>query len=360
MLAKGTRVALHDQRPPRERDLSLRDYVLSGAREPLELEAQLRRLEHAMAGGGRRATAALDRYADVTGALRGRRRLRLARARERGGPRPRLRRRRPRPVAGHVLRRPAHARLAGPGAGRAAPTCCCSTSPPTTSTSSRSSGSSRRCSTSTRPSSSSPTTAGSSRRSAPPCSSSRPGARASSRARGTRWRREQAARELALGRAIEKQQAEIARMERFVERFRYKATKARQAQSRLKKLNKIERIERDPRDGRELAFAFRPPERSGRVIFELEDGRLEVARRAVLARRRRAVARARRARLARRRQRHRQDDADRRRSWASARSTAAACARATTSRSATSPSTPRSSRAAARAPCSRRRSSAPG
>src|SRR5262249_9650581 len=35
----------------------------------------------------------------------------------------------------------------------------------------------------------------------------------------TAWRREQAARELALGRAIERQQAEIARMERFVERF---------------------------------------------------------------------------------------------------------------------------------------------
>ena len=54
---------------------------------------------------------------------------------------------------------------------------------------------------------------------------------------------------MALGKAIEKQQAEIARMERFVERFRYKATKARQAQSRVKRLDKIERIERDPRDG---------------------------------------------------------------------------------------------------------------
>ena len=90
------------------------------------------------------------------------------------------------------------------------------------------------------------------------------------------WRREQAARELALGRAIEKQQAEIARMERFVERFRYKASKARQAQSRVKKLDKMERIERDPRDGRALGFEFKRPERSGRVIFELEDGRLEV------------------------------------------------------------------------------------
>jgi ATP-binding cassette subfamily F protein 3 len=90
------------------------------------------------------------------------------------------------------------------------------------------------------------------------------------------WRREQAARELALGRAIDKQKAEIERMERFVERFRAKATKARQAQSRLKALDKIERIERDPRDTKTLGFSFRPPERSGRVIFELEDGHLEV------------------------------------------------------------------------------------
>jgi ATP-binding cassette subfamily F protein 3 len=65
-------------------------------------------------------------------------------------------------------------------------------------------------------------------------------------------------------------------MERFIERFRYKASKARQAQSRVKKLDKMERIARDPKDGRALAFSFKPPERSGRVIFELEDGRLEV------------------------------------------------------------------------------------
>ena len=64
------------------------------------------------------------------------------------------------------------------------------------------------------------------------------------------WRKEQAARELALGQAIEKQQAEIERMERFVERFRAKATKAQQAQSRVKALDKIERITRDPRDGK--------------------------------------------------------------------------------------------------------------
>jgi ATP-binding cassette, subfamily F, member 3 len=90
------------------------------------------------------------------------------------------------------------------------------------------------------------------------------------------WRREQAAREISLGKAIDKQQAEIARMERFIERFRYKATKARQAQSRVKKLQKIERLERDPRAGQGLEFAFKAPERSGRVVFELTDARVEV------------------------------------------------------------------------------------
>jgi ATP-binding cassette subfamily F protein 3 len=92
----------------------------------------------------------------------------------------------------------------------------------------------------------------------------------------TAWRKELAAREIALGRAIDKQQAEIARLERFVERFRAKATKAKQAQSRVKRLDKIERIERDPRDREGLKFQFKAPERSGRVVFELTGGRVEV------------------------------------------------------------------------------------
>jgi ATP-binding cassette subfamily F protein 3 len=96
------------------------------------------------------------------------------------------------------------------------------------------------------------------------------------------WRREAAAREIALGKAIEKQQREIARMERFVERFRYKATKARQAQSRVKKLAKMERLERDPADGRSLGFSFGSAERTGRVVLQMEDGRLEVPGRTLL------------------------------------------------------------------------------
>jgi len=95
----------------------------------------------------------------------------------------------------------------------------------------------------------------------------------------TMWRKEQAARELALGRSIDKQQAEIARLERFVERFRAKATKARQAQSRVKQLDKIERIERGvggPGSRQGMKFDFKAPERSGRVVFELTGGRVEV------------------------------------------------------------------------------------
>jgi ATP-binding cassette, subfamily F, member 3 len=96
------------------------------------------------------------------------------------------------------------------------------------------------------------------------------------------WRRELAAREIALGKAIEKQQREIERMERFVERFRYKATKARQAQDRVKKLEKMERIERDPGDLRSLGFSFGAAERTGRVVLELTDARLEVPGRTLL------------------------------------------------------------------------------
>src|SRR5215218_9513806 len=51
VLAKGARVALHDQRPPLDRNLTLREYVLSGAADLVRLEEELRRLEHAMADG---------------------------------------------------------------------------------------------------------------------------------------------------------------------------------------------------------------------------------------------------------------------------------------------------------------------
>jgi ATP-binding cassette, subfamily F, member 3 len=66
--AKGTRVALHDQRPPLEQELSLREYVLSGARDLVALEDELRRLELAMTEGDH-AQATLNRYAEAQARL---------------------------------------------------------------------------------------------------------------------------------------------------------------------------------------------------------------------------------------------------------------------------------------------------
>jgi ATP-binding cassette, subfamily F, member 3 len=98
------------------------------------------------------------------------------------------------------------------------------------------------------------------------------------------WRKEQAAREIARGKAIERQQAEIARMERFVERFRYKATKARQAQERVKRIEKLKRegVKAEAGDRRDLRFSFVTPERPGRVVLKLVDARVEVPGRTLL------------------------------------------------------------------------------
>jgi ATP-binding cassette subfamily F protein 3 len=99
------------------------------------------------------------------------------------------------------------------------------------------------------------------------------------------WRQEQAARQIALGKAIDRQQAEIERMEKFVERFRYKATKAKQAQSRIKQIDRKKkggpRAER--RDTRKLRFSFKPPERPGRVVLKMVDAKIEVPGRVLLA-----------------------------------------------------------------------------
>jgi ATP-binding cassette subfamily F protein 3 len=272
VLAKGTKVTLHDQRPPRERDVILRDYVLSACTEPLELEAELARLESAMGSGDE---SVFDRYARVQ-----------AQFDAAGGYGWRDRpnsilhglgfvdadlERQLSTFSGGQLTRASLARALAAG-----PDLLLLDEPTNhldieslewleqtlveldaaivmvahdrwfleavgTAVLELEAGRSRFF-------------------------------------KGTwhAWRKEQAARELALGKAIEKQQAEIARMEQFIERFRAKATKARAAQSRVKKLDKIERITRDPRDTREMGFQFKKPERSGRVIFELEHGHLEV------------------------------------------------------------------------------------
>ncbi|MEZ5311232.1 MAG: ABC-F family ATP-binding cassette domain-containing protein [Microthrixaceae bacterium] len=58
--------------------------------------------------------------------------------------------------------------------------------------------------------------------------------------------------------------------ERFIERFRYKATKARQVQSRIKALEKIERLQPPPPQQLMAKFAFPKPQRSARVVIDAE------------------------------------------------------------------------------------------
>jgi ATP-binding cassette subfamily F protein 3 len=272
VFSKGAKVALHDQRPPRDRDVSLRDYILSGAPELVAIEIELDRLEQAMAGGAH-DEATLERYSaaqarlEHAGGYNWRDRalatlhglgfrddadLDRALATFSGGELTRASL--GRALAGDpdllLLDEPtnhldiaslewleshlvsldaaivlvAHDRWFLEAVGTAVLEL----------------------------------EAGRGKFFA-----------------GTwhQWRREKAARELALGRAIERQQAEIERLERFVTRFRA-GTRAKQAQSRAKKLSKIDRLERDRTDGAGLEFAFKAPERSGRVVFELEHASL--------------------------------------------------------------------------------------
>jgi ATP-binding cassette subfamily F protein 3 len=76
---------------------------------------------------------------------------------------------------------------------------------------------------------------------------------------------ERLARIEALEEAAKHQAKEIARVTRFVERFRYKNTKAKQVQSRLKALDKIERIQA-PSKAKRVRFGFPPAPRSGDVV----------------------------------------------------------------------------------------------
>ena len=70
--------------------------------------------------------------------------------------------------------------------------------------------------------------------------------------------------------AYANQQKQIADTEKFIERFRYKATKAVQVQSRIKQLDKIDRIEIEEEDTASVHFRFPEAPRSGRVVFEAQ------------------------------------------------------------------------------------------
>src|SRR5215213_2943233 len=266
VLAKGTRVALHDQRPPRDRNLTLRDYVLSGSADLVALEQELARLEQRMADGDHEQ-ATLDAYAraqarlEHAGGYTWRERA-MAVVHGLGFVDPDLDRMLSTFSGGELTRASLARTLAGD------PDLLLLDEPTNhldieslewlenrlisidaavilvahdrwfleavgTAVLELEGG----------------------------------------RARFFKgpwhaWRKEQAARELALGRAIERQQAEIERLERFVTRFRA-GTRAKQAQARQKKLDKTKRIQAAPRDGKGLGFAFEKSTRAGRTVLEL-------------------------------------------------------------------------------------------
>ena len=72
-------------------------------------------------------------------------------------------------------------------------------------------------------------------------------------------------------RAYENQQKMIQETEDFIERFRYKPTKAVQVQSRIKQLEKIDRLEVDMEDTSRLSLKFPPSPRSGSIPVEIEN-----------------------------------------------------------------------------------------
>ena len=71
--------------------------------------------------------------------------------------------------------------------------------------------------------------------------------------------------------AYDNQQREIKEIEAFIERFRYKATKAKQVQSRVKQLEKMDVVQIDDQDKSAMHFKFPPAPHSGKVTLELNN-----------------------------------------------------------------------------------------
>lgn len=66
------------------------------------------------------------------------------------------------------------------------------------------------------------------------------------------------------------QQRQVAQIEAFIERFRYKATKSKQVQSRIKMLDKMEMVKIDEVSTANIHFQFQPAPHSGKIVVEAE------------------------------------------------------------------------------------------
>lgn len=85
----------------------------------------------------------------------------------------------------------------------------------------------------------------------------------------TKFRELRAERDAQLQAAANRQAKEVARVQQFVDRFRYQANKASQVQSRIKQLEKVKVIELQ-RDAKRVKFKFPLPSSSGRQVLELK------------------------------------------------------------------------------------------
>jgi len=275
--AKGTRVALHDQRPPLEFDISLREYALSGARDLLDLEAELRRLETAMSEGAHDEST-LHRYADAQARLEHAggwawRERAAAAVRGLGFVEDDLDRALGTFSGGELTRASLARALAG------SPDLLLLDEPTNHLDVQNLEWLERELETidaavilvahdrwflEAVTTSVLELSAGGAHYFAGPWHA---------------WRQEKSARALAAGKVADRMAVDIARLERFVERFRYKKSKAKQAQAKLTQIGRLEK-ERSAARGevaaltskrRSLGFDFLDPPRSGRIVLEAED-----------------------------------------------------------------------------------------
>src|SRR4051794_3410898 len=273
---KGTRVALHDQRPPLELGLTLREYALSGARDLIELEEELRRLEQAMATGDHgpetlaRYSAAQTRLEHAGGYAW--RENSLSALRGLGFEDAQLDRQLSTFSGGELTRASLARALAGD------PDLLLLDEPTNHLDVERLEWLERTLVgldaavilvAHDRWFLEATTTAGlglDARR-----ATDFPG-------EGDVLRREKAARMLDATKSVARYDADIARLQRFVDRFRYKKTKAKQAQAKLSQIGRLkeERAQSAEqaallgRRSRRLGFEFLNPPRSGRIVVEAE------------------------------------------------------------------------------------------
>jgi ATP-binding cassette subfamily F protein 3 len=286
--AKGSRIALHDQRPPLQLGLTLREYALSGAADLVALEEELSRLEQAMAGGAHDA-ATLRRYAEAQGRLEHAggwdwRERALAGLRGLG-------------FADGDLDRPLETFSGGEltraslGRALAADPDLLLLDEPTNHLDVRSLEWLEE-------------TLGSLDAGVILVAHDRWFLEAVSTAvleleRGRSlyfrgpwhdWRREKEARALAAGKALARHETDIARLERFVARFRYKKRKAKQAQAKLTQIGRLEKERKKVASeldsltlrSRGPGFEFLKPPRSGRTVVAVEDLEVHAGERLLL------------------------------------------------------------------------------